>query len=156
MFIVNGAGVPLGTARAAIDALVELATEKKILGGTGLRDEGWARTAVARAEVLLGGARGYVFDALGDLWETLLKGDTPTLQQRARFRLSLAGAAQLCVEAVDLMYQAAGGSSVYATNPLDQLFRDIHTVNQHITNSPKVFETAGQMLLGQDPGLPGW
>ncbi len=156
MFIVNGAGVPLGTARAAIDALVELATEKQILGGTGLRDEAWARTAVARAEVLLGGARGYVSDALGDFWETLLKGDTPSLRQRARFRLTLAGTSELCVEAVDLMYQAAGGSSVYATNPLDRLFRDAHTVHQHITNSPKVFEVAGQMLFGLDPGLPGW
>ena len=156
MFIVNGAGVPLGTARAAIDALVELASSKQTMAGTGLRDEAWVRTAVARAEVLLGGARGYVFDALGDFWETLVRGNTPSLQQRARFRLSLAGAAQLCVEAVDLMYQAAGGSSVYATNPLDRLFRDAHTVNQHITNSPKTFEIAGQMLLGVDPGLPGW
>jgi alkylation response protein AidB-like acyl-CoA dehydrogenase len=126
------------------------------MAGTGLRDEAWVRTAVARADTMLGGARGYVFDALGEFWETLLKGETPSLQQRARFRLSLAGAAQMCVEAVDLMYQAAGGSSVYATNPLDRLFRDAHTVHQHITNSPKVFETAGQMLLGQDPGLPGW
>jgi alkylation response protein AidB-like acyl-CoA dehydrogenase len=85
-----------------------------------------------------------------------LQGDTPTLRQRARYRLALAGAAQLCVEAVDLMYQAAGGSSVYATNPLDRLFRDAHTINGHITNSPKVFEVAGQMLLGMEPGLPGW
>lgn len=156
MFIVNGAGVPLGTARAAIDAFVELASGKRLLGGTGLRDEAWARSAVARAELLVGGARGYVFDALGDFWETLLKGDTPTLRQRARFRLTLAGTSALCVEAVDLMYQAAGGSSVYATNPLDRLFRDAHTVHQHITSSPKVFEVAGQMLLGLEPGLPGW
>jgi indole-3-acetate monooxygenase len=156
MFIVNGAGVPLGTARAAIDALVDLAAAKQTLAGTGLRDEAWVRTAVARADTLLGGARGYVFDAVGDFWHALTKGDTPSLPQRARFRLALAGASQLCVEAVDLMYQAAGGSSVYATNPLDRLFRDAHTVHQHITNSPKVFEVAGQMLLGLDPGLPGW
>jgi len=156
LFIVNGAGVPLGTARAAIDALVELASCKQTLAGTDLRDEAWVRTAVARADTLLGGARGYVFDALGDLWDTLQKGDVPPLRQRARFRLSLAGASQMCVDAIDLMYQAAGGSSVYATNPLDRLFRDAHTVHQHITNSPKVFEVAGQMLLGLDPGLPGW
>jgi alkylation response protein AidB-like acyl-CoA dehydrogenase len=156
MFIVNGAGVPLGTARAAVDALVELAASKQTLAGTGLRDEAWVRTAVARADTLVRAARGYVFDALGAFWDTLLAGDTPTLQQRARFRLALAGASQLCVEAVDLTYQAAGGSSVYATNPLDRLFRDAHTVHQHSTNSPKVFEIAGQMLLGQDPGLPGW
>jgi hypothetical protein len=53
------------------------------------------------------------------------------------------------------MYQAAGGSSVYATSELDRLFRDAHTVHQHITNSPKVYEQAGGALLGL--GLPpGW
>jgi alkylation response protein AidB-like acyl-CoA dehydrogenase len=156
MFIINGAGVPLGMARAAIDALVELAAGKQTLAGTGLRDEAWVRTAVARADTLVGGARGYVYDAVGEFWETLLQGDTPSLRQRARYRLSLAGAAQLCVEAVDLMYQAAGGSSVYATNPLDRLFRDAHTINGHITNSPKVCEVAGQMRLGVEPGRPGW
>jgi alkylation response protein AidB-like acyl-CoA dehydrogenase len=156
MFVINGAGVPLGTARAAIDALVELAAGKQTLAGTGLRNEAWVQTAVARAEVLLGGARGYVYDAVGDLWEALLKGDTPSTRQRARFRLALAGASELCVQAVDLMYQAAGGTSVYATHRLDRLFRDAHTVHQHITNSPKVYETAGGLLLGLEPIPPGW
>jgi alkylation response protein AidB-like acyl-CoA dehydrogenase len=156
MFVINGAGVPLGTARAAIDALVTLASSKQTQAGTGLRNEAWVQMAVARADTLLGGARGYLFDSLGDLWETLLKGDPPSRQQRARFRLALAATSTMCVEAVDLMYQAAGGSSVYATNPLDRLFRDAHTVHQHITNSPKVYEVAGQMLLGLDPSVPGW
>ena len=156
MFIVNGAGVPLGTARAAIDALLDLAASKQTLAGTGLRDEAWVRTAVARAETLVGGARGYVYDALGEFWDVLLRGEVPSLRQRARFRLTLAGASELCVEAVDLMYRAAGGSSVYATNPLDRIFRDAHTVHQHITNGPRVYEVAGQMLLGQEPGLAGW
>ena len=78
------------------------------------------------------------------------------MRQRARFRLALAGASELCVQAVDLMYQAAGGTSVYATHPLDRLFRDAHTVHQHITNSPKVYETAGGLLLGLEPIPPGW
>ena len=155
-FIVNGAGVPLGTARAAIDALVELASGKQTLAGAGLRNEAWVQTAVGRADVLLGAARGYVYDAVGDFWQTILKGDAPSLRQRARFRLALAGSSDLCVQAVDLMYQAAGGTSVYAPHPLDRLFRDIHTINQHITNSPKVFETAGKMLLGLEPEVPGW
>jgi alkylation response protein AidB-like acyl-CoA dehydrogenase len=155
-FIINGAGVPLGTARAAIDALVALASGKQTLAGTGLRDEAWVQSAVGRADMLLGGARGYVFDAVGDIWETLVSGDEPSPRQRARFRLALAASSQLCVEAVDLMYQAAGGTSIYAPHPLDRLFRDAHTVHQHITNSPKVFEIAGRMLLGLEPGAPGW
>jgi indole-3-acetate monooxygenase len=54
------------------------------------------------------------------------------------------------------MYQAGGGTSIYARSPLDRIFRDAHTVHQHITNSPKVFEVAGQLLLGIDTGVPGF
>jgi hypothetical protein len=60
----------------------------------------------------------------------------------------------MCTEAVDLMYQVAGGSSVYAKSPLDRIFRDIHTINQHATHQPKVFEAAGRMMLGLEPGMP--
>ncbi len=154
MFIINGAGVPLGTARAAIDAVVALASQKQTRAGTGLRDEAWVRTAVARADALLGGARGYVFDAVGDLWEALERGDPPSLRQRARFRLALADVGQKCTEVVDLMYQTGGGSSVYATSPLDRLLRDAHTMNQHMVHSPSVFEVAGGMLLGLEPSQP--
>jgi alkylation response protein AidB-like acyl-CoA dehydrogenase len=156
MFMINGAGVPLGNARAAIDALVELAGSKQTLARTGLRDEAWVQTSVAKADMLLGGARGYVFDAVGDIWESLLKGDPPTLRQRARYRLALTASSQMSLEAVNLMYQAGGGTSVYATSPLDRIFRDAHVINQHITNSPKVFEVAGQLLLGLDKGVPGY
>src|SRR5215212_10984834 len=102
MFIINGAGVPLGTARAAIDALLELASSKKTIAGTGLADEAWVRTAVARAEVLLGGARGYVYDVTGDIWKTLQRGDSLSFRQRALYRLALADVSQKCTEAVNL------------------------------------------------------
>src|SRR5581483_1785266 len=125
LFVLNAAGVQLGLGRAAIDALVDLATSKLTIRGGGLRDESYVQMAVAKADGLVGGARGYVFDVLNDVWETLVRGDDLTPQQRARFRLTLAVSAQLCVEAVDLMYQAGGGSSLYATHPLDRIFRDM-------------------------------
>lgn len=156
MFVGNAAGVQLGLGRAAIDALVTLAETKATLRGGGLRDEAYVQTAVARADGLVGGARGYVDEVMGDVWATLLAGDALAPRQRARFRLSLAVASAMCVEAVDLLYQAGGGSSLYAMSPLDRIFRDAHTVHQHITNQPKVFETAGRVLLGLEPGAPGF
>lgn len=156
MFIINGAGVPLGNGRAAIDALVELAETKRTLTRTGLRDEAWVQSAVGRAEMLLSGARSFVYEAVGEVWEALLREEPLTLRQRARFRLALAASSELSLQAVDLMYQAAGGTSIYARSPLDRIFRDAHTVHQHITNSPKVFEQAGQLLLGVDGGFPNF
>ena len=57
---------------------------------------------------------------VGDLWATLRTGDAPAPRQRARYRLRLAAACASCVEAVDLPYQVAGGTALYAPHPLDR------------------------------------
>lgn len=156
IYVANGAGVPLGIARAAVDELVALAQHRANRFGTGLRDESYVQMAVGRADALVCAARSYVYDVMAEVWSALESGAELTPTQRARYRLCLEGSCQLCVEAVELMYHAAGGASLYATSPLDRHLRDIHTVNQHIANSPKVTETAGRMLLGLEPGLLGF
>lgn len=154
MFLINGAGVPLGIARAAIDAVIELISTKLTMFGANSRNEAWIQTAIAKAETLVGGTRGYLFDVIGDIWETLQRGDSLSFRQRALFRLALADVGQKCTEAVNLLYQGGGGSSVYATSRLDRLMRDALTVNQHMMHSPSVYEVAGGMLLGLEPSQP--
>jgi alkylation response protein AidB-like acyl-CoA dehydrogenase len=156
MYMANIVGVPLGIARAAVGALIDLAGTKATQAGTGLRDEVLVQAAVARAEGPVGSARGFVFDVMGNLWDTLSQGEPLSPRQRARYRLCLASASEMCVEAVELMYRAGGGASLYATNPLDRYLRDIRTLHQHIVFSPKVFEVAGRVLLGLQPNAPGF
>ena len=156
MYVVNLPGVPLGIARAAIDTLVEQAGQRTTRTGGGLRDEVYVQMAVAKADALLGAARSYVFDVVGDVWSTLQAGGELSVGQRARYRLCVAACGQMCVEVVDLMYQVGGGASLYAENPLDRYLRDVHTTQQHLVHSPKVFEASGRMLLGLEPNLPGY
>jgi alkylation response protein AidB-like acyl-CoA dehydrogenase len=148
IFLAKHLGVPLGIARAAIDALVELAQGKAAAPGMLLRDEPHIQAVVAEADALVGAARAYTFDVIGDLWATLVAGAEPSATQRARFRLCIVQVHQMCVAAVDRMYHAAGGSAVYVGHPLDRQFRDIHTIYQHAVNSPRTYETAGKVLLG--------
>ena len=156
LFLANVVGVPLGIARAAVDAMVTLAETKRTRTGGGLRDESTFQTAVARADALVGAARAYAFDVMGDIWASLARGDELTVSQRARYRLCIATVAEMCVDAVDLMYRAGGGTSLYAPHPLERHFRDIHTAQQHQVFAPKVHEATGRMLLGLEPGLPNY
>lgn len=64
------------------------------------------------------------------------------------FVIAVTNAHRSCVKAVDLLYKANGGSSVYARCPLDRCFRDIHTVDQHHFTSVAFDEKAGRVLLG--------
>jgi indole-3-acetate monooxygenase len=154
MFLYNASGVPLGIARGAISAFVELASRKPMTLGnligqrTMLCDEAFAQSALAQAEALVRSARSFVFETMEKMWDTLVRGDRPDLTQRALCRLAVANAYQACTKAVALLYKAHGGKSVYSAGPLDRHFRDIHTINQHTIVSPKVYEKAGAVLMG--------
>jgi hypothetical protein len=83
MFNAKGAAPALGIARHAIDTLIEQAGRKParaMLQGNGrepaklLGEEVFVQESLARAETLLGSARAYLFDVVGDIWKTLEEG----------------------------------------------------------------------------------
>jgi indole-3-acetate monooxygenase len=56
-----------------------------------------------------------------------------------------------CTQAVELLYKANGGASVYSRNAFDRRLRDIQTTNQHTVVSLKTWEVMGRVLLGLEP-----
>jgi alkylation response protein AidB-like acyl-CoA dehydrogenase len=157
LLLYKAAAVVLGIARGAIDDFIALASNKPLTfkspsaGKALLRDETYAQCTVAQAEAMVSSARGFVFEAVGDMWNTLLTGDYPSPKQRARARLAMVHASTVCTQAVELLYKANGGSSVYAGNAFDRRLRDIQTANQHTTMSLKTWEVTGRVLLGLEP-----
>jgi alkylation response protein AidB-like acyl-CoA dehydrogenase len=154
MFLFLHAAVALGAARSAIRALVELAGKKQTMFGTVLATEAYASSLLARAEVQISAARSYALTVIGDIWPTLVACKEPTPDQRAHFRLAIILAHEASIEAVDAIYRAGGGSSIYASGPFDRILRDVHTAAQHAIGSPRNYESAGRLLLGLDPGDP--
>ncbi len=149
------AAVPLGIARSAIDAVVALAAAKTPYGSsTLLRDKPTVQADVARAEVLLGSARSFLFSTVDELWEEVAGRAAASICRRAMVRLACAYAAQASAEAVDLMYNAAGGTAIFETGRLERCFRDVHACTQHIATSTSNYEIGGRVLLGLDPGTP--
>jgi alkylation response protein AidB-like acyl-CoA dehydrogenase len=155
VFAMALACVPLGIARAAIEAFVELAEAKTPIGAASrLRDKASAQAAVGRAEALLRSARAFMVESARDIWDIVAAGDMPTLQQRATARLAAAQSASASAQAVDLLHDAAGGTALYEHNLLERCFRDVHAATQHIGISSANFELSGRVLLGLEPGTP--
>ena len=160
MFIAKGAAPALGIARHAIDLVIEQASRKParaMLRGDGiepaklLRDEVFVQESVARAETLLGSARAYLFDVVGDMWRTLVAGDALSANQQARFLTMYAHVVGTCVEATQLVFKASGGTAVYQGGGLDRCMRDLLTMNQHLMGSLRTYELSGRLLLGLEP-----
>lgn len=144
------AAVGLGIARAAIDTFVTMATTKTPPGSKRtLVHRELVQMDVARAEAKLRSARAFLFEAMEEAMAATAGGnDTPAaLIARARLRLAASHAAEESAAVTALVYQAGGGSAIYAKSPLQRQFRDAHVVTHHLMVSQTATTLAGRVLL---------
>lgn len=143
------AAVALGIARGAVDELAELAVRKKPGGSSRtLAARAPVQVAVARAEALIGSARAFVNEAVGEAWDAARSEGEITLAHRGKLRLAATHATRAAADAVDLMHEAGGGSAIYARSPLERRFRDVHTATAHMMVGPASWELSGRLRLG--------
>ncbi|HTO53187.1 MAG TPA: acyl-CoA dehydrogenase family protein [Myxococcota bacterium] len=141
--------VTLGIARRAIDELVTLAGAKVPTGSARkLASHAVVQRQVGEAEAALRSARAYVYGAVDAAWQMALSGESFPVETLADLRLAAVNAAWSAARAVDLVYHAAGGSSVYDRSPLSRCFRDIHVATQHIMVAQPIYEVVGRVTLG--------
>ncbi|MGH0029814.1 MAG: acyl-CoA dehydrogenase family protein [Myxococcota bacterium] len=143
------AAVSLGLARAAIDALVEIAGGKTPSGSSRpLAARPAAQADVARAEAGLRAARAFYYETIERAWQAAVADGAISVEHRRDVRLATTHATRESAAAVDLMYHLAGGTSVYRTSPLQRIFRDVHVATQHMMVSPSTLELTGRLFLG--------
>jgi indole-3-acetate monooxygenase len=142
-----------GIARAGIDALIELASEKTPRGRTGrLCENPQVQDAVGRADTILNAGRAYRSATITDVWNTVAAGEDTTLEQRARCRLAAVNAADSARAAMDLVYRQGGSTSYRRDSRLAECWRDLHVVGQAVTIMPEWYPMGGRVLLHMDPG----
>jgi Acyl-CoA dehydrogenase, C-terminal domain len=73
---------------------------------------------------------------------------------RGELRLAAAHAAAESARSVDIAYRLAGTTSIFATQPFERRFRDIHAATQNFTLSPDRYGDWGRFLLDVAP--PEW
>lgn len=153
-FAVGIASVATGMARGAIDAFVELA-RTKILVGTNqpINERSVVQMQVGQAEALLRSGRALLFETVHEVWETIESGKEVSVEQRARIRLAATHATTSSAQAIDLMYHAAGTSGIWMSSPLQRYFRDVHTMMQHAYVSSTLYEKVGQIFLGKETNV---
>jgi alkylation response protein AidB-like acyl-CoA dehydrogenase len=134
--------VALGIGQGALDDITTLAQNAHF------------QFELARIDTELRAARALLFENAESLWATVAEGSPLTLEQRARVRAAAVWATTRASEVVTSAYRAGGGSSVYATSPLQRRLRDINAVTQHFLVRPDTLTTAGAILAGQGLAVP--
>jgi alkylation response protein AidB-like acyl-CoA dehydrogenase len=152
MFFVNMHGVALGIARRAIDVVQKLAAEKTLVPELVLmKNVPRVRSALARAEGMLGAARAYTYETMDRVWEALQSSGSLSRELRLHIALSRVNAFQMARDVVQLMVDTAGSSSIYTSSPLDRLLRDAITVRTHIAVQDRLMEQIAALAVDEDP-----
>jgi 3-hydroxy-9,10-secoandrosta-1,3,5(10)-triene-9,17-dione monooxygenase len=147
------AGVSLGIAQGAVEHFVEATrTRLSSYSGRNVADFNTVQVHVAEAAALADAARAIMLGDCDEATNSVAEGRTPDLQHRARYRRDGAFAATLCTKAVDILFAATGGGAIYAGNPLQRAFRDVHAANAHyVLNWDINGAMYGRVALGLPP-----
>lgn len=149
------APVSLAVAQKAINELKDLAGRKTPLGSmVPIRERGVVQRKLGRAEALVQSGRAYLHEKLANCWNQVLSGITISLEEKAGLLLAATHVNQSCIEAVELVYTAAGTSGIYMKNKLAHYFTDAQVLRQHGFMNESRYETAGQVYFGLFPDLP--
>ena len=150
----RGGAVAVGIAHGALSEVTDLATGKVPLfsGGT-LASSPLFQHQLGDADAQLRAARALLYADAETAWTTAVAGTPFTPDHRARIRATATWVATTAASVVDIAYTAGGGTSIYATSPLQRRLRDIHALTQHFAVKLDTFTTAGAVLAGQDVDL---
>ena len=146
------ASVSLGIGFRALDVFCEMAGGKKPTGSSrALAERALVQRNVALAKADLSSARALMRETIDRAWALASAGEPLDTAIRADLRLAAANATHRSVAAVDALYQAGGGSSIYEDSPLQRCLRDVHVTTQHIMVADPLFELVGRVELGLEP-----
>jgi indole-3-acetate monooxygenase len=147
--------VALAVAQNAISELMLIAENKVPLGSmVSIREKATIQRKLAIAKGLVSSGRAYLHSTLAEKWSKTLSGEKLSMEDRADLLLSSAHVNQSCVQAVDLMYSAAGTTAIYTRSRLEQYFRDAQVIRQHGFANESRYESAGQVYFGLQPDFP--
>jgi len=144
------ASVPLGAARGALEQFVAAArTRAGTYTGTRLAELTPLQIRIGEAAACIDLAETQLRADLVELIGLVESGVPPSVDAKLRWKRNLAFEVQLTVRAVDTLMAASGAGGLYATLPLQRLFRDVHAAAAHIALTWDVQAAAyGQHTLG--------
>ena len=144
--------VALGVARSGIDSVLELSKSKRPqFGKLTLAQDPVIQSKIGQAEGLFGGAKAFLYETVGDVWDKVRKNDRISMDERLRLRLAGTHAIRQSAAVVDIVYNLTGSNAIFASTTIQRKFQDIHVITQQVQGREAHYQTVGAHLLGESP-----
>jgi len=146
------ATVALGVARSSLNTAIEIASTKTpVRSRSSLSDQTSTHRLIGEGEAIWHSARLFLNESATTLWESACRDRVLVNEERIRLRLASTFAIRKAAEVVDIAYNLCGSDAIFASNPIQRRFQDIHVITQHAQGRYAHYETAGQFWLGLEP-----
>jgi alkylation response protein AidB-like acyl-CoA dehydrogenase len=154
VFSMGFAATSLGVARATLDAAIELARGKTPQGLKAMRENNAVQGLIGRTEASLRAAHAYLYTTAAEVWRDLVRADALTEGHRVAIRIASTWTIHQSAAVVDTAYHMAGATAVFAANPFERRFRDMHAIAQQIQARDTQYEDGGKAILTGNLGAP--
>jgi alkylation response protein AidB-like acyl-CoA dehydrogenase len=151
LIAIGQAGFPLGAAKRALEEIQALAPKRARLGQTGpIVEQQMFQHDFAWHEAALGAARAYVREIFAAAEEHCRVHDAPPPPAEfARLQQATTYAHRVSMDVVRFCFTWAGSHAVHA-GPLERIFRDMETANQHLFYDNMTLIGRTRFLFGLD------
>lgn len=147
----------LGIARSALDAFIQRLPGREVAytDREVQMDMPVTHLQVAEASTKIDAAETLLHRVADDVESAARKGGMMEFKRRARARADIAFAVRQCLEAVEVLYLASGGSGIVEGSTLGRAWRDMHAVSMHgMLNLQTNMEMYGRVVLELKPNTP--
>jgi indole-3-acetate monooxygenase len=148
--IVGEGVVSVAVAAAAVGEAVEVCRTKTPAYNTvPLREQQLAQFEIGKAKARVEASRDTLYRAAAAAYDEVAQSGTLlSVDGKVRLQLAVCFAAEACAEAVRLVNDAVGASSIRLGQPFERHFRDIHVLLQHSDKSSARYASTGRLLFG--------
>jgi alkylation response protein AidB-like acyl-CoA dehydrogenase len=154
VFGMGFAATALGVARATLDAAIALTRKKTPQGLSAMRENNAVQGVIGRTEASLRAARAYLYATASEVWRDLECGEPISEAHRIALRIAATWTIHQSASVVNTAYHMAGATAVFAANPFERRFRDMHAIAQQIQARDTHYEDAGRAILAANLETP--
>lgn len=138
----------IGAARHALKLFIDNANTSST-DMTRLVGDPDVQRRVVEAEHLIDQAETMMLRNFDAMMRRVNAGEEVPMIDRVRYRYQASVVINDMMKAVDLLFDVAGGRSVYEGSAIQEIWHDIHIARAHVANSPVAFaRNWGNMMLG--------
>lgn len=140
----------IGAAKHALKLFIENATASST-DPTRLAGDPDVTRRIAEASNLIDETEAIMYRNFDQMMERVNSGEEIPMLDRIKYRYQASLVIERMMEAVDLLFNVAGGRSVYNGSPIQDIWHDVHIGRAHVANSPVSFaRNLGAVQLGAD------